>query len=236
MKKVPEENLYGRKPHQFHSIFGIKADSSYTYVPKKRLARRISRRWCALVHFLMPAVMNIFCGFEVCGLENLQDLHGGAVSVCNHVHTLDCAALESAFWGRDTYFFCERDNFGIPVVRRLIKRLKALPVPEDPGGYSVMLSQLSPEIDRGSIFQVYPEGSLRTDCRVLRSFKPGAFRFAVGLGVPVLPCVIKIERNGRRIKRTLIIGEPVYADNALPEKERIRALQADCRAAMLSML
>ena len=229
-------NSMGRSPLELPSPFKVNADCTYPYVAKSRLSRRRSRLWCALVSHVLGPALHIFTGFEVEGKQNLKSLQNGAVSFCNHVHTLDCVMLGRAFWSRDTYFLSQRENFGIPLIRHLIKRLKAMPVPENSKAYSELYRQLEPELLSGAIFHVYPEGSLRPSCTVLRPFSPGAFRFAVNLGLPVLPCVIRFERGRFRTRHILVIGEPLFPQKDLPPELQIEKLKTDSELVMEGML
>lgn len=86
------------------------------------------------------------------------------------------------------------------------------------------------------MFQIFPEGSLVTDCEVLREFKPGAFEIADLFGVPVVPCVIKISRKGKKLCRELKVGTPVFPDPDLPKKLRISVLSENVRLSMEEML
>jgi len=235
-RKEKQPSDMGREPHRFHTPYKIKADENYGYVAQTGAKRNLSKILCAFVCTVMPLFLRIFQGLHIRGRENLRKLQGGAVSVCNHVHPMDCVALACAFWRLDTYFLSQRENFCIPVIRHIIKILKALPIPENRAGYTEMFRQLEPEISGGALLHIYPEGSLRTDCMLLREFKPGAFRIADMYGIPILPCAIKIVRGKLRIKRILTIGEPVYSDISLPEHLRVEKLERDVRTAMEMLL
>lgn len=237
MSTAKKHDIMGREPHKFHTPFKVKAGKDFPFVHRTERGRRRSRHFCAFICRIAPAILRRTIGLNIEGRENLALLgECGAISVCNHVHSLDCVALACAFWGRDTYYLSLRENFGIPVIRHIIKALKAVPIPDGVSGYIAMLRQLKPMVQSGSLFQIYPEGSLRLDCRVLREFKPGAFEIAVLFGVPVVPCAIKLEYEGRKKRRTLFVGEPICADSELRGKPAARELESRAREAMERML
>ncbi len=69
-------------------------------------------------------------GLRVRGRENLEGAQGGVVTVCNHIHPLDCVMVACALRGRQTYFVSLKSNLEIPVIGRLVRLLGALPLPE----------------------------------------------------------------------------------------------------------
>lgn len=226
----------GREPHKFHSPFKVNAGKNYPFVHKTERGRRRSRRFRAFVCKIAPPILRWFLGLEIVGRENLAALEGGAVSVCNHVHSLDCVALACAFWDRDTYYLSLKENFGIPLIRHLIKALNAVPIPDGVSGYAAMLRQLKPRIKEGGIFQIYPEGSLRPDCTVLRDFMPGAFEIAAIFDVPVVPCAIRLFREDGKTRRVLTVGAPIEPNRELHKKLRAQELETSAREAMLEAL
>ncbi|MGI5984397.1 MAG: hypothetical protein GXY01_07705 [Clostridiales bacterium] len=229
-------NEMGHEPHEFHKPFRVRADKNYPYVHKTPRAEKSSRRFAGFICKIAPPILKIFLCFKITGKENLEHLDKGAVTVCNHVHPLDSVALACAFWNRDTYYLSQKDNFSIPVIRHIIRKLKAVPIPDTPSGYAAMLRQIKPKVRNGAMFHIYPEGSLRTDCTVLREFKPGAFQIADMFGVPVVPCAIRISRKNGKLVRELKIGKPLSADTCLPKKVRISELENRVRDAMEEML
>ena len=66
---------------------------------------------------------------------------------------------------------------------------------------------------------MYPEGEIAPYSRELRSFKNGAFHFAVKNDVPVLPMVFVFPKP-KKVK--LIVGKPVYLKD-VPGTEGVKA-------------
>jgi lyso-ornithine lipid O-acyltransferase len=94
------------------------------------------------------------------------------------------------------------------------------------------LDEMEKTLKEGHSVLVYPEGTTHTD-PVTRRFKPGAFRLAAALGVPIVPVVIEYENEedawygadtfvphfvrtfGREKTRVKIrYGEPIVSDDS----------------------
>ena len=90
----------------------------------------------------------------------------------------------------------------------------------------------------GKIVNFYPEHALWPRYENLRPFKPGAFRYAVKFGVPVLPVFIefkmtKLRRILRRKKKMIVhILPAVYAPEGGSVRARAEALERQVFAAM----
>lgn len=221
----------GRDPHEFPTPYKLTVGADYPFVREKRLGLR--HFLCGCVCALFWPYFRLAYRFRVYGRENLAALSGGAVTVSNHVSAIDCVMLASAVWPRDLWYLSLKSNFEIPVIRHLVRALGALPIPDTVGGYRALENAIAGLIRRGALFQVYPEGSLRPECQILRPFERGAFAAAAGSGVPVLPCVIKIRRSARGRKRVQVCLLPaVVPDPALPRRRRIEDLEQKARAAM----
>jgi 1-acyl-sn-glycerol-3-phosphate acyltransferase len=195
----------------------------------------------SIVRAIVVPFQFIALGFRIRGRENLRELgRSGAVSICNHIHMVDCTMVDEAFYDRRMYYLTLEDSFKIPVVRELIRGLGAVPIPRTPGKMSELFSEMSKAVRSGSFVQVYPEGTLRPYCTKLRSFRDGAFKLAVDSGAPIVPAVLTLRaRRGlyRLYKRkaclSLHIMPPMYPDTALPtRKEAIEELRDRCKAAM----
>jgi 1-acyl-sn-glycerol-3-phosphate acyltransferase len=90
---------------------------------------------------------------------------------------------------------------------------------------------------------IFPEGERTTDGRVHR-FKPGAFRLAVSLGVPVLPVTIVGGHDAwppgrilpRPAKITITYHAPLHGDTTRDSRDAARDLAARTRAVILSAM
>ena len=125
-----------------------------------------------------------------------------------------------AFKDKKIYYTTQEESFKIPFVRKLIKLLKAIPIPKGIENKRYFIKAISNLLRERNIVYVYPEASLWPYCQKIRNFKNGAFDMAVRNQVPVVPCVFTFrEPTGIRklFKRkkdvTLKILKPVYSDS-----------------------
>jgi 1-acyl-sn-glycerol-3-phosphate acyltransferase len=89
---------------------------------------------------------------------------------------------------RRVYFMAWDRLFRIRGLSWLIRRLRAFPVDVDSADPRAA-REAARLLERGAAVMMFPEGSRSPDGRLGR-FKPGAFRLAAALGVPVLPVTI----------------------------------------------
>ncbi len=133
-----------------------------------------------------------------------------------------------------TYYPTLESNFGIPVVRHLIKLLHAIPIPKSVRAKIEFNHTINNLLQNGKTVHFYPEGSLWPYYTKIRHFKDGAFRFAVENNVPVIPMVYTFKQiTGilKYIKKkptiTLTILEPIYPDISLDKFERIKKMKEE---------
>lgn len=183
-------------------------------------------------------VLRLYFGFRIRGRENAADISGGAVTVCNHIHHLDCVMLQTAFPRRRVWTLSLPENLLLPAAGAIVRTMGGLAVPGSAAGYRTLYRHLEDCFARGHWLHVYPEGALRSWCRELRDFHPGAFRFAQRFAVPVVPCVLRqYERRGPvRRGLELVVLPPVRIPEGLPPKEAAAALERRVRAAMEAAL
>jgi 1-acyl-sn-glycerol-3-phosphate acyltransferase len=232
---------------QFASLprtLNFKVGRGYNYT-RDGLADRIQT---AALRSFATAVLSVgnraALGFSVSGRENLDALgKSGAVTVCNHVHMLDCTMIDSVLYPRRTYYVTLEENFSIPVVNYIVRTLGGVPLSKDPHAMAELFNSMAEAAKKGACVQIYPEGVLVPYCDNLRSFRGGAFRLAVDAGVPILPMVIKKEppQGVRRLYKRkpclrLVILPPVYKTPGLNPREAAADLCARTRAAMQAVL
>ena len=166
--------------------------------------------------------------FKIEGKENIKNLQGGAITVSNHVLVLDCAMVGLAVCGKKKIFYTtQSESFQIPFVRKLIKLLRAIPIPKGVKNKERMVKEISNLLKDNKFVHFYPEAILYPYCNKIRHFKNGAFDLAIKNDVPVVPIVIKFRQpKGIRkiLKRkkdaTLKILEPIYFENILKEESQ----------------
>ena len=99
----------------------------------------------------------------------------GAVTVSNHILILDCAMVGLACGFKKVYYTTREGSFKIPFVRKLIKLLRAIPIPTAVSNKKHFTTAVGEILNDGGIVHFYPEASLWPYYEKLRNFKYGAF-------------------------------------------------------------
>jgi 1-acyl-sn-glycerol-3-phosphate acyltransferase len=132
------------------------------------------------------ALSRAYFGLELFGTENIP-LRGPLIITPNHQTYAD-PPLVSIPVRRPVYYMAWDRLFEIPVLSWTIKRLRAFPVrlaSQSPGATREAVRLLEAQ----EALMIFPEGGRSPDGTV-GPFKPGAFRLAVALDVPILPVTI----------------------------------------------
>ena len=127
-----------------------------------------------------------YFGLRFLGAEHIP-ASGPVLIVPNHVTYAD-PVLVSIPMRRRVHYMAWNELFGVPGLSWLIRRLRAFPVEiesADPRAAREAVRLLG----AGEAVMIFPEGERSPDGRLQR-FKPGAFRLACSLGVPLLPVTI----------------------------------------------
>jgi len=207
----------------------------YDYLRGSRLKRIGYELFRLLIHGILWPLDRVCWGFRIRGRENLAALDGrGAVSVCNHVHAMDCTFIDLALRKRRVYYVTLESNFRIPGIRRIIRWLDGVPLSKQAKPMSELFRQMETAVKDGDIVQIYPEGELLPGCRSLRDFQDGAFYLAAKSGAPILPMLLTLP-EGRR-GYTLRILPPVEPPAGGRPRESAAALRDTVRARMQAAL
>jgi len=235
-------------PHS-HAIhlptpYVCRVDTRYRFVN-----RNIFFRFCSTLLFyiiaipLLDIVSLLFFGLKIKGKKNLRYLKGGAVTVTNHFHVLDSPMVACSLFPRRPFFATLKSNLEIPVVRRLVRLLGGVPIPESPKALHAFMESMRAELENGRIVHFYPEASLWPWHDALRPFRNGAFHLAVKSGVPVLPMVFTFREAKGPLSRmrkkplvTLNIGEPSYPAEHGSDRERVQKMRSDVRDTMEAII
>lgn len=138
---------------------------------------------------ILTILTKVLFHLKIEGRENLKQVQGGAVSISNHVHFLDCAMVGLAWGSRKVVYTTQEESFQLPFVRKLIKALNAIPIPKSMKNKKAFIQAVHHMLKQGEVVQFYPEAALWPYCTKIRKFKNGAFDFAIKNQVPVVPMV-----------------------------------------------
>ena len=215
-------------------------DENYQYINDGKIFSFFSNLLYYGIAFPILTILNkIVYDLKIEGKENIKNLQSGAISVSNHVLILDCTMIGLAFGLKKVYFTTREGSFKIPFIRKLIKLLRAIPIPTEIKNRECFTNQLNQALQEGKIIHFYPEQALWPYCDRLRNFKNGAFNFAISNKVPVVPIVITFRKPSgiRKLFKkkddvTVKILKPIKCIDEENKKESIEKLKEQVRQAM----
>ena len=196
---LEKQGKFATDMNEKHRTFdALDIDRGYDYLPEKPLERVRRAVILSIVAALGPVVTWFAQGARVEGKENLRAVRGGAISVCNHVHTLDTLMVKNALGAFRTfhtgsYYLLKRGALG-----RIFKAGGFLPVGTRFRDIKNLQDAVGELVARGKIVNFYPEHALWPQYEKLRPFQSGAFRYAAKFGVPVLPLFIEFRETKLR--------------------------------------
>lgn len=123
------------------------------------------------------------------GGENIP-ARGGCILAVNHISHLDpftCAHFVYS-WGRIVRFLAKAELFELPVLGRIVKNAKQIPVYRLTTDASLSFTAAVEAVQQGQCVVVYPEGTITRQPDLWpMTGKTGAARIALSSGVPVIP-------------------------------------------------
>ena len=181
---------------------------------------------------------------EIIGMEKLEQLHGGpAFLTSNHFNPFDngvhrTLSRESGH-GR-LAAISQGTNFVMPGLNGFVLRnIDVIPLIGDPsymnGAFRTLMRK---NLDAGRLILIYPEQEMWFNYRKPRPQKRGAFLFAAGYGVPVVPTFVQLvdmepmqSPEFHQVKLVLHVLDPIFPDPARSVRENSFAMcEADYQA------
>lgn len=227
---------------------GIVFDASYPYIDKSGWFRFKQKMIRILLNVIVFPVCRIRLGLKVEGRENLKKhkdvIDNGIISVCNHVHMWDYLGIMSAIRPHKPNILVWDANIN-GENGTAIRLVGGIPVPvKNIGGQRAELRAVSGLLSDHGWLHIYAEGSMWEYYAPIRPFKRGAALIAVSNDKPVLPLGYSYREPGwirknifRQIATfTLHIGEPIYPDKTLSQKEREKDLTIRANKAVCSLV
>ena len=226
---------------------GIVFDADYPYIDDSFRFRFVDFLFRVALRLIVFPAVQIRLGFRVKGKSNLKEyrdvINNGIVSVCNHVHMWDYLALLCAIKPRRPRLLSWAPNIN-GENGTMIRHVGGIPIPEgDVKATKTFLRTIKDLLGGGGWLHVYAEGSMWEYYAPIRPFKQGAAYFACKNDVPILPLAYSYREPGwirKNIFRqiaclTLNIGEPIYPDKTLPDKQRQNDLTVRCHEAVCAL-
>lgn len=204
---------------------------------KTRLKRVIANKvaW----HFINKLIRNKQMIIkDVVGLEQLEKINSGFILTCNHFNPFDNFALHKVLHTylkkkkKRFYKVIREGNYSFPgIYGFFFRNCDTLPLSANFNTMKKFTHSIDVILRRGDVVLVYPEQGMWWNYRKPRPLKPGAFRYAVKAGVPVVPCFITMEdstilgNDGFFIQAyTIHFMNPLYSNNEDNFKEAIDRL------------
>ena len=227
---------------------GTVFDTKYKYVDDSKEFKRKTFFFNILLRYIVNPMSYVRFNLRVKGRENLKKykslLNKGAVTICNHVALWDYILVKNALWKFNTRVIVWAPNI-TGENGKMIRNIGGVPFPDsEPKVNAKCFSDIEKFINGGGLFHVYPEGSMWEFYMPIRPFKEGASYFSVKCNKPILPLGISYRENGFIRKKifkspaslTLNIGEPIFPNKELNEKDAIKDLTIRSHDAMCRLV
>ena len=196
----------------------------------------------AVATILRP-LTGLALGLKIVGKENLRALRTGAITVSNHVHSLDGVMIRGVLPLHKMWVTSSYANFTTPGVGFLIRLLGAVSLGSNMHEQKKVSEALERHLQKGDFVHFFPEGMLVPYYEGLRKCYSGAFTMAAHTGCPVVPMVYaQRERRGlyRLLKRkpclTLHVMPAIYPNTSMVRKVAAQDLQYRVERAMREKL
>ena len=159
--KEKEENI-SEDSHLLHFWQPCKfeIDENFNFVNDSFLFNTFSNLLYMIAYPLLHFITKFFYGFKIEGKENIENITTGKVTVSNHVHPLDCTMVGLANAPKKTFYTSLETNFKIPIVRRIIKLLNTVPIPQNIKYKKAFMDSIDELLKNNKTVHFYPEGSL----------------------------------------------------------------------------
>lgn len=232
VNRFRSENPAKSLEHLYSTLAAVQED----YYQHSRLFRAFSRFLYTVIAFpVLIVTTKVFLGLRIEGREHVKGLDG-ALTVCNHVHLLDCVLIGLAMYPRNVIYPTISKNINSFFPGKIVRALGGV---ELPGQYSKLnrfFTEMTFQLANHRVIHFFPEGELVPYDTTLRQFKKGAFHLAFEAHVPIVPMRITFtpSKGLRKVIRrkpllTLHIGKPVYPMSPDPKQDtelRMTAVRA----------
>jgi 1-acyl-sn-glycerol-3-phosphate acyltransferase len=145
--------------------------------------------------------------------------HRRAITVSNHTTFLDPVKIAGAPYPRLIYPTLLEATVEFPFLGTFTRLLGGVPIPRGRTSFQKVLESCPRAFKHRRYLHFYPEGECFLYNQRIREFKPGAFRVAAELDIPVIPLVTVFSNGlfkpwsfwGRSLPReTLVVLDAVY--------------------------
>jgi 1-acyl-sn-glycerol-3-phosphate acyltransferase len=189
---------------------------------------RLATAWT--FHAVFPIAQTFNLMQHATGYKNRWKLfrYRRAITVSNHTTFLDPVKIAGAPWPRLIYQTLLGATVEFPVLGTFTRLLGGVPIPRGRTGYRKILESCAAAFKHRRYLHFYPEGECFLYNQQIREFKPGAFRIAAELDIPVIPLVTVFSAGffkpwsfwGRSVpKETLVVLDAVFPSRYVKRDE-----------------
>jgi 1-acyl-sn-glycerol-3-phosphate acyltransferase len=152
-----------------------------------------------------------------------------AITVSNHTTFLDPVTVAGMAFPRLIYQTMLEGTVEFPFLGTFTRLLGGVPIPRGKTGYRKILDSCETAFKNRRYLHFYPEGECFLYNQHMREFKPGAFRIAAELDIPVIPLVTVFSNGpfkpwsfwGRSLPlETMVVLNPVYPAGYIKRDEK----------------
>jgi 1-acyl-sn-glycerol-3-phosphate acyltransferase len=196
--------------------------------------------WWAVARAIAETGFRAAFRMRFAGTEHIPAAGGGVITY-NHISVLDplFVAIAAAERGRAVHFLAVADVFEQPLVGRVMRLLKQIPLRRGAGDWGA-IEEAAAKLRAGSLTGLSPEGTVGDGAR-LGPGQKGAARIALAAGVPVVPVGIWGShqrwpqagfRFGRPYRPTvaLAFGPPILVEGDPRSRPDVRRLTDEIMA------
>ncbi len=235
-----QEKINNQTVHYYESItedfYALKSrhdiivDEKYTYLPSNALAKFFSFIIYHLFAFpILGAYSKIKYGVKIEGKKTLKSLRDtGYVIYLNHTQVIDAFAPQVLLTHpKKTYMVASHDTLVNPFLSFFTKSLGSLPTPSTMKASINFAKSIKEVLRKKKVLVIYPEAHSWPYYTGIRDFSTTSFHFPVDNSCPAVPIAVtyrRPKRNGKKPKITYHIGEPIYPDPNLSNKENMKKM------------
>jgi 1-acyl-sn-glycerol-3-phosphate acyltransferase len=190
---------------------------------------RIATAWTFNAVFPIAQTVNMMQHFT--RYENRWKIfrYRRAITVSNHTTFLDPVKIAGVPYPRLIYQTLLESTVEFPFLGTFTRLLGGVPIPRGKSGYRKILESCAGAFKHRRYLHFYPEGECYLYNQRIREFKPGAFRIAAELDVPVVPLVTVFSEGpfkawsfwGRSAPmETLVVLDAVYPSQYVRRDEK----------------
>lgn len=188
--------------------------------------------------FYLLCIFFVFCSsfyfsLRVSGKKNMKILkQRGCITISNHCHYFDTVFANYVLFPMRLYISVVQRNYEVPYIRRILRFLRAFPIPGGPLGLKMITGPVGEALKRGYHVHFLPEGELVHLSQTIHRLRPGAFYQSYIHQVPLVPMVYILQRRrlfGKEmgpnwVTMRLVFGEAIYPPELVEGTEFPRKL------------